>query len=102
MYEKTYEFYLCRLVEELGGECIKLTGIAGLPDRMVLLPGGRIIFVEMKREGFTPRPIQKHWLRKLRALGFKAGWCDSYESVERLISLCQQGYGVPCDEDDKF
>ena len=93
MYEKTYEHYLKTLVEEAGGECIKLTGVTGLPDRMCLLPGGRIVFVEMKREGFKPRKVQFEWIDKLRGLGFCAGWCDSYESVERLMDKIKEGYG---------
>lgn len=85
MYEKTYEHYLKTLVEEAGGECIKLSGVVGLPDRMVLMPGGKIVFVEMKRPGYKPRQVQYEWLNRLRALGFPAGWCDGYESVERLM-----------------
>lgn len=94
MYEATYEHYLGALVKDRKGEYIKLMGVAGLPDRMILLPGGKIIFVELKRDGKRPRENQKWWLRRLHELGFCSGWCDCYESIERLIDkVDKEGYG---------
>jgi hypothetical protein len=52
MLESAIERHLRDKVKALGGMCVKLAPtIAGLPDRMVLLPHGRIYFVELKREG---------------------------------------------------
>lgn len=60
-------------VTKLGGLCLKWVcpGWAGVPDRIVLLPGGRIVFVELKRpKGGRIGPLQAYWRRKLHDLGF--------------------------------
>ena len=72
--EKDIEKALGRKVGQHGGLCLKWVcpGWAGVPDRIVLLPGGRIIFVELKRpKGGVLSERQKWWGRKLNSLGFK-------------------------------
>ena len=44
--------------------------IAGLPDRLVLLPSGVALFVEIKSTGQKPRKIQEWWHARLTKLGF--------------------------------
>jgi len=44
----------------------------GIPDRLILLPKARVIFVELKRYGKDARPNQSRWIRRLRKLGFHA------------------------------
>lgn len=83
--EKYLEKYLTRRVQSLGGECIKQTGSAGLPDRLCLLPNGRSIFIELKSKGQKPRALQEFWIRKLTALGFECAWTDSVELINELI-----------------
>jgi hypothetical protein len=58
---------------------------AGFPDRMVLLPGGRAIFVELKRPGEDASPLQKSVHRRLRDLGFDVFVCD--ESVKAIAAV---------------
>ena len=60
MREKQTEQRLVKAVKAAGGICPKLVspGTDGMPDRMVLLPGGRIGFVEVKTPGQKPRPLQ--------------------------------------------
>jgi hypothetical protein len=70
--EKVIERKLGEAVEKMGGFSLKLGGVLGIPDRLVLLPRGRLGFVELKREGEALRSIQIHWVHKLRALGFVA------------------------------
>lgn len=74
--EKEIEAKLRDTVKQNGGLCLKWVcpGWAGVPDRIVLLPGGRIIFVELKRpKGGKVSSRQMWWARKLRGLGFI--WC---------------------------
>lgn len=71
MLEKTVEQKLIKGVRKMGGEAFKFVspGNDGVPDRLVLLPGGKIYFVELKTERGQLRPTQKVQLVRLSALG---------------------------------
>lgn len=86
MLEKQVEQYLIRRVKSLGGLSLKLTSLIGIPDRLVLLPGGRCVFVELKRPGEHPRKLQEIRMKQLRRLGFKTYVADSYMQVDKLLS----------------
>ena len=79
MRESVIENNLTRSVEALGGITYKLTpaGRVNKPDRLVMLPGGKIIFVECKRPGGKPRPGQIREHERLRKLGFHVVVLDS-------------------------
>lgn len=83
--EKNIEQYLVKRVKELGGKAYKFVspGNAGVPDRLVCLPGGRIIFVELKAPGKKPTALQIVKHRELQRLGFKVLVIDSKELVDR-------------------
>lgn len=85
--ESTVERYLVRRVKELGGLAIKLSpaGMTGLPDRLILLPGARVIFAEVKRPGEKPRPIQERIHDRLRLLGFRVEVVDSNEKIREMV-----------------
>ena len=85
--EKKIEKYLVDAVERLGGLCVKFPPLffRGFPDRIVLLPGGVIVFVETKAPGETPRLIQRKVHARLRGLGFRVEVLDSYESIDGFI-----------------
>lgn len=71
--EKEIEEKLVGIVKRHGGLCLKWVcpGWSGVPDRIVLLPGGRIHFVELKRpKGGEVSPRQRWWAHKLTQLGF--------------------------------
>lgn len=71
--EDRVEGHLMKVVRAHGGICIKLPAIwyAGIPDRLVLLPDARVLFVELKRPvGGVFEKLQPLWIRKLRKLGF--------------------------------
>ncbi|WP_010271384.1 VRR-NUC domain-containing protein [Paenibacillus senegalensis] len=84
MLESSLEKRLVRDVEKAGGLCWKI-GQNGKPDRMCLLPDGKAVFVEMKRPGEEPRPLQKKMHRRLRSLGFTVEVIDSQEGIEVFI-----------------
>lgn len=85
--EKIVEKYLVNEIERLGGLCVKFPPLffRGFPDRIVLLPGAVIAFVETKDTGKKPRPIQERVHAKLRKLGFRIEVIDSKEGVDNFI-----------------
>ena len=88
MREKDIEKYLVREVRDvLGGRAYKFVspGNDGVPDRLVCLPGGIAVFVELKAPGKTTRPLQDVQIERLRALGFRVEVVDSYEAVGDLL-----------------
>jgi hypothetical protein len=88
MRERDIERYLRVRVEALGGRALKWVspGVIGVPDRILLLPGGRIAFCEVKAPGEKPNRIQAWWLGVLERLGFTAGWVDSFSAVDEFLA----------------
>lgn len=88
MEESRLERRFIKEIKKRGGKALKFTspGWAGAPDRMVLLPGGRVIFVEMKAPGKVPRPLQQRRAKELEALGFTVFCLDSMAAIERFIT----------------
>lgn len=86
--EKDVERKLVELVKINGGMCIKLLcdQLVGLPDRMCLFPGHKIVFVELKTTGRKPRRIQLYIHEKLRQLGFRVEIIDTIEGVKQFIN----------------
>lgn len=82
--EKVFERELSKFVEESGGMAVKLLSqfIKGLPDRMYLLHGGVVVFVEFKSTGKKPTKIQSYIHAKIQVLGFPVLVVDSVESYE--------------------
>lgn len=87
MKEGTLERRLKREVEKLGGRAVKFVspGLSGVPDRLILLPGGQAVFVEMKAPGEPLRPLQEKRIRDLRHLGFQAHVLDSDEDIDQFV-----------------
>ena len=84
--EKDLERKLKKRVESSGGLCFKfLSSVAGIPDRLILLRGGKAVFVEMKRHGEQPRPLQKRQMEKIKRLGFKVAVIDGEDGIEELM-----------------
>ena len=73
--------------------CLKLVcpGFTGVPDRMILLPGAHVIFVELKKPGETERRRQEYVQGKLRKLGFEVySTLRTYEQIEQIRMRCQE------------
>jgi Holliday junction resolvase len=85
--EGKLERALKRKVEKLGGKALKFVspGMVGVPDRIILMPKGKILFVEMKAPGEALSPIQDKRKRDLEALGFEVYKIDSNEQIEAFI-----------------
>ena len=85
--EKEVEKALVRMVKERGGYCLKWVcpGWSGVPDRLILLPGARVIFAEVKRpKGGILSKLQLKWLEKLGRLGFTTAVVWNKADVEKL------------------
>lgn len=91
MREKAIEQKLVRMVIHRGGICPKFVspGYDGMPDRIVLFPGGRIAFVEVKAPGEKPRPLQLSRHRLLRRLGFRVYVLDAAEQIGGILDEIQ-------------
>lgn len=91
MRETTVESKLFKAVKAKGGLAVKFVSPSfnGMPDRMVMFPGGRIGFVEVKAAGKTPRPLQRLRIRTLRRLGFKTFVLDNPEQIGGIIDAIQ-------------
>lgn len=84
--ERDVEQALIREIRKQGGLCWKLIspGVDGVPDRICLWPGGKVAFVEVKRPGAKPRPLQTRRMEQLRELGFTVVVVDSPAEAERF------------------
>ena len=91
MREREIERKLVSAVKSRGGICPKFVspGFDGMPDRVVLLPHGKLGFVEVKRPGEQPRPLQTARLRLLRKLGFLVFVLDGEEQIGGMIDEIQ-------------
>ena len=87
MREKFIEQKLVKVIKAMGGIAPKLVcpGFDGMPDRIVLLPGGHMAFVEVKAPGEKPRPLQLARHRLLRGLGFKVYVLDDERQIGGLL-----------------
>ena len=88
MREQEIELQLVRAVKNMGGRAVKFMspGFDGMPDRLVLLPGGKCGFVEVKAPGKKPRALQVVRIEMLRALGFKVYVLDAIGQIEEIIN----------------
>ena len=88
MLEKEIELQLVRAVKKMGGRAVKFTspGFDGMPDRLVLLPGGKCGFVEVKAPGKKPRALQRVRHEMLKELGFKVYVLVAKEQIKEIIN----------------
>jgi hypothetical protein len=82
--EKAVEAYLVARIKSLGGLALKFTSPSrrNVPDRIVLLPGARITFVELKAPGKLPTAGQQREHMRLWALGFAVLVLDSTAAID--------------------
>lgn len=87
MRERDIEQHLRKRVEAAGGRAYKFVspGNDGVPDRLCVFPGGRVIFVELKAPGKTPTPLQRLQHQRLTELGCQVFTVDSKEKVDWLL-----------------
>ncbi len=91
MRESVVERKFITEVKKRGGLAVKFVspGFDGVPDRLVLFPGGKVAFVELKAPGKTMRPLQKKRARQLTALGFAVYCVDNTEKIGGVLDEIQ-------------
>lgn len=87
MREKNIETRLVAEVRRRGGLAPKFVspGLDGVPDRLILLPGGKFAFAELKAPGKTLRPLQALRKRQLEKLGFRVFVIDGTEPIGGML-----------------
>ena len=86
--EASIETYLRTRVKDVGGLCVKLNpaGYVGIPDRLIVLPGGRVIFVEVKKpQGGVIGKAQHGWRIRLSEMGVGHRFVFTREDVDDLL-----------------
>ncbi len=87
MRESTIENHLREEAKKRGGIAMKFVspGLNGVPDRLVLMPNGRMAFIELKAPGKTPRALQRKRKRQLEVLGFRVYVVDGLEQIGGIL-----------------
>lgn len=90
MKESELERRLVRGVQALGGCAYKFVspGSVGVPDRLVILPGGRIVFVELKTERGSTSKMQDYQIGKLRGLGAEVRVLRGAVEIAGFLDWC--------------
>ena len=85
--ERDIERRFAAAVKKHGGLCPKFVspGTDGVPDRIVLMPGGRLAFVEIKAPGKALRPLQVRRKGQLESLGFRVYVLDDPGQIEEIL-----------------
>ncbi|MEM1224579.1 MAG: VRR-NUC domain-containing protein [Planctomycetota bacterium] len=85
--ESDLERQVVEYVESKGGEALKLRldNRRGFPDRTILLPGGVVLFLELKKPGGRLSHHQEQWLERMNRLGLRAMWSDNFERVKEEV-----------------
>ena len=85
--EKAIERYLVEQAKQNGLLCLKYSNpnMVGYPDRLLVLPGGSVVWVELKSKGRKPTKIQQIRIAELRNRGHYVWVIDNRKSVDNLI-----------------
>ena len=91
MLEREVEKALVHQVRTAGGIAPKLTSPnnAGMPDRLIILPPGKVCFIELKAPGKKPRPLQLRQMERLTQLGCMVRTLDHPNQIQELIHEIQ-------------
>lgn len=85
--EKYVEQKLVTKTKKMGGLAVKFVspGLDGVPDRLILFPGGKVAFAELKAPGKKLRPLQEKRKRTLEGLGFRVYVIDNVEQIGGIL-----------------
>lgn len=85
--ERDIEKWMREKIEQLGGQFMKWVspGNDGVPDRIAILPGGKVYFIELKKDGETPRKLQVWQQNRLRRLGCDVRTVEGMDEARQFI-----------------
>ena len=91
MLESTVERHLREEAKKRKGMALQFvsSGMNGVPDRIVLMPDGKMAFVELKAPGKKPRPLQLKRKRMLERLGCPVYVVDNIEQIGGILDEIQ-------------
>ena len=91
--ESYVERKLTTEAKKRGGLAVKFVspGFDGVPDRLVLFPGGKVAFVELKAPGEKPRKLQQVRIKQLRKMGFMCFVVDGLEMISDVLDSIKGG-----------
>ena len=92
MRERDIEKKMLNAVRKMGGEAFKWVspGNDGVPDRIVMLPGGRLIFVELKADRGRLSPVQKIQIRRIQKLGQDVEVVQGMDGLEEFLAALRK------------
>lgn len=92
MRERDIEDRLRDGIKKLGGRCYKFVspGNRGVPDRLVLLPGGAVYFVELKTEVGRLSKIQRVQIKRMERLGVQIAVLYGLSEVDAFLAYCEK------------
>ena len=92
MKEKQVEEKLRQAIKTMGGIAYKFTspGNIGVPDRIVLLPGGRVWFVELKTDAGRLTPNQERQIQRIQSAGCNACTLYGRDGVNAFLAARQE------------
>lgn len=94
--EKNIERYVVEQSRIRGLFCLKYSNpaLAGFPDRILVLPAGRVVWVELKSAGRRPTELQNIRIARLRNMGHRVEVIDSKDGVDRLLNDITSGHAI--------
>lgn len=101
MREREIEKQFREAVKQAGGTAYKFVspGNDGVPDRLVVMPGNRIGFVEVKAPGKRPTPLQQARIRRLRELGCCVLILDDPAEIPQVVAEICRGQAISRPEE---
>lgn len=90
--EKSIERYLVEQAKQNGLLCLKYSNpnMVGYPDRLLVLPGGGVVWVELKSKGRKPTKIQQIRMSELTGMGHLVEVIDNKADIDKLIKTIKE------------
>ncbi|MGM9871335.1 MAG: VRR-NUC domain-containing protein [Muribaculaceae bacterium] len=94
--EKSIERYVVTQSRSRGLFCLKYSNpaLAGFPDRIIVLPDAKVVWVELKSAGRRPTELQNIRIARLRDMGHRVEVIDSKDGVDRLLNDITSGHAI--------